>query len=369
MRRPIFTEDASGNLIAMRPAAPPTEDVFQELIAKFPEIVSETDGELLLVRREIGVPDAEEASDRWSLDHLFVSKNAVPVLIEVKRASDTRIRREVVGQLLDYAANGVAYWPNGTLKAAFRATCEQDGVDEAGRIGAFLDGENVDEFWDQVDANLSAGRLRMVVAADVIPSELARIIEFMNEQMRAEVRAVELRYFESEDGKRTLVPRIIGETEKAKSAKSNSSRADLPPITRDEWLDLFVAPKGRDVLSGVQRHVALIEELGGEIDVATTQGSIYSCFQGEDGKKVWPLFVLKNGTISVSFAWVSGRKELKEPEERQKIYDRFVEIFGSLSTTNIAGHPAFPAAKLNDDETFAAYEKLATKYIRRVQAA
>ena len=29
-----------------------------------------------------------------------------PTLVEVKRSSDTRIRREVVGQMLDYAANG-----------------------------------------------------------------------------------------------------------------------------------------------------------------------------------------------------------------------------------------------------------------------
>jgi hypothetical protein len=32
-------------------------------------------------------------------------QNAVPTLVEVKRSSDTRIRREVVGQMLDYAAN------------------------------------------------------------------------------------------------------------------------------------------------------------------------------------------------------------------------------------------------------------------------
>jgi hypothetical protein len=35
------------------------------------------------------------------------TKTPVPTLLEVKRSSDTRIRREVVGQMLDYAANGV----------------------------------------------------------------------------------------------------------------------------------------------------------------------------------------------------------------------------------------------------------------------
>lgn len=36
--------------------------------------------------------------------------------MEVKRSTDTRIRREVVGQMLDYAANGVRYWPAEELR-------------------------------------------------------------------------------------------------------------------------------------------------------------------------------------------------------------------------------------------------------------
>lgn len=37
------------------------------------------------------------------MDHLFVDQDAIPTLVEVKRSSDTRIRREVVGQLLEYS--------------------------------------------------------------------------------------------------------------------------------------------------------------------------------------------------------------------------------------------------------------------------
>jgi hypothetical protein len=43
----------------------------------------------------------------------------VPTLIEVKRQSDTRLRREVVGQMLDYAANAVVYWRIDQLRAEF----------------------------------------------------------------------------------------------------------------------------------------------------------------------------------------------------------------------------------------------------------
>lgn len=91
---PIFAEDESGRLVPMSPAAPPSEDELQELIAEHPDVVGETEGELLFLSREQPVADSEGGTGRWSLDHLFVTRGAVPVLLEVKRATDTRLRRE-----------------------------------------------------------------------------------------------------------------------------------------------------------------------------------------------------------------------------------------------------------------------------------
>ena len=69
----------------------------------------------------MGVADREDGRDRWSLDHLFVDQDAIPTFVEVKRSSDTRIRREVVGQMLDYAANASAYWDAGRLRSSFES--------------------------------------------------------------------------------------------------------------------------------------------------------------------------------------------------------------------------------------------------------
>jgi hypothetical protein len=96
----------------------------QSLVAQYPELIGDADGSLLLVRREQPINDGTEALGRWSLDHLFVTRTAIPVLVELKRAIDSRLRREVVGQMLDYAANGVAYWQAGTIAEAFASTCK-----------------------------------------------------------------------------------------------------------------------------------------------------------------------------------------------------------------------------------------------------
>jgi hypothetical protein len=68
----------------------------------------------VLLDREAGLPDDEDAAGRWSVDHVFVDQDAIPTLVEVKRSSDTRIRREVVVQ----GRITLALW--GTLSPSIR---------------------------------------------------------------------------------------------------------------------------------------------------------------------------------------------------------------------------------------------------------
>lgn len=170
------------------------EEVLQQLLADYPNLLggdgdSATRKRWLLVRREIGVPAAEGSPDRWSADHLFLDEAGVPTLVEVKRSADTRIRREIVGQMLDYAANAASFWGVASIRTAFEL--RQGGEDEAElAVLAFVEGaiDSVEEFWDRVGVNLQAGKLRVVFVADEIPSELRRIIEFLNEHRGQELR-------------------------------------------------------------------------------------------------------------------------------------------------------------------------------------
>jgi hypothetical protein len=149
----------------------------------------------------------------------------LPTLVEVKRSSDTRIRREVVGQMLDYAANAVVYWPVERLRATFEANCRAQGLDPDDDVAALVgDDYEADEFWERVATNLHAGRVRLVFVADEIPSELQRVVEFLNTQMApAEVLAIEVRQYVGE-GLRTLVPKVLGQTAEAKQRKGQSTR-------------------------------------------------------------------------------------------------------------------------------------------------
>jgi hypothetical protein len=364
-KRPVFSEDANGDLIAMRPSAPANEDELQVLIANYPEIVS--DGErLILVRREQGLPDKEGGGNRWSLDHLFLTASGVPVLLEVKRASDTRIRREVIGQLLDYAANGVAYWPVGHLREAFLQTCREADEDPDSIMNGFLIDKSVDEFWTEVDENLSTGRIQLIVAADAIPAELARIIEFLNEQMKCVVKAIELSYFESEDGRKTLVPRIIGETEKTKASKSVKQTSALGAMTHDEWFDLHVTPKGPEIVQAAKINLEIVTRLGGSHHVASTQGSIVAKFISEDGTPIWPWSLTKNGEIELGFRWIKDRPHLQGENIRTEFLDRFQQAVPAMKRTPsaIKGYPTFSALMLNDPGVAEKFESVMQDFVK-----
>jgi hypothetical protein len=243
-----------------------SEALLQVALAKYPEVIAgpTTDGDgdarLLLITREMGVPSVEHGSSWFSLDHLFIDHEGVPVLVEVKRSSDTRIRREVLGQMLDYAANAVKYWPLPLLRQSLerRATEERKPVEEL--LGELRPGLEPEEFWKTVESNLMAGRIRMIFVADALPPELVRVIEFLNEQMNpAEVLGVELRQFVA-GSHVAYVPRVVGRTATAIGVKNPTGRQ----WTRASFLD---AVRGRCSDSEVQ----LVESLLAHVDAHGTK--------------------------------------------------------------------------------------------------
>lgn len=327
----------------MEPSAPENEGRMQELVAQYPELITDGDGDLLLIAREPSIGDGE-VTGRWALDHLFVTREAVPVLVELKRASDTRIRREDVGQLIDYAANASAHWEAGTIANSFAKTAGAGRADEI--LANFIGDRDPDEFWSQVDSNLRSGRIKLIFVADIIPRELAIVVEFLNSQMRADVRAVELRWFAGDGGVTTLTPRVIGESQQTAATKN---RTRQPPMELSNWIQERIARHGTDVLAGVERACAIATELGGNVFIPSTRGSIIASWPTDDGKLVYPIGVYPSGMVVLRLGYLSNRPSFTSEQSRRGLYDELAEIVGRpLHTQSLAGEPGFPAQLLND---------------------
>ena len=217
----IYHLNEQGELEPMREEPFALEDDLQELVAGHLELLSgerinpDSPRRFILVDREQGIADIIGGGNRWALDHLLIDQDAVPTLVEVKRSANSQIRREIVGQMMDYAAHATQTWNVSDIRRIFEKRVEAAGQDPDAVLAELLQSEeetDADAFWQQVETNLRAARLRLLFVADGIPDELTRVVEFLNEQMPGiEVLAVEIKQFQGATGS-TLVPQVIGRT-------------------------------------------------------------------------------------------------------------------------------------------------------------
>jgi hypothetical protein len=260
------------------------------------------------------MPNRLGGGAQWSADHVFLDQDAVPTIVEVKRSSDTRIRREVVGQMLDYAANAVVYWPVEAIQAAFERTCGERGIDTTHALQELAgETDSVEAFWSQVKTNLQAGRVRMVFVADRIPPELQRIVEFLNEQMDpAEVLAVELRQFLG-GGVKTLAPRVLGHTAAAERQKTAGAAQPAIPFAER----MIQAP------AEVHEAARLLDQWAATAGVIARDGSTARTFHA--GKV--NLLTLNPASATVQFNLAALRQAGREADA-DAIYSMLSQVAG-----------------------------------------
>jgi hypothetical protein len=353
----IYLLNNQAELVAMAEAPYDSEKLLQELLAKHPDLLageqinSEQPRRWLLVTREMAVPGEEEGAGRWSLDHLFLDQDAIPTLIEVKRSTDSRIRREVVGQMLDYAANAVAYWPVEEIKAKFEGRCEADGSDPSEELAELL-GEDHDtgDFWQLVKTNLQAGRVRLVFVADDIPPELRRVVEFLNGQMDpAEVLAIEIRQFVGQDVK-TLVPRVLGQTESARKKKgSTSDSSQRVAISETEFLEGVSAEWSAEESQIARDLVAWAR--GQRLEDNFKRGGRGVAFipvlRGSLGN--YSPMSIRRGDLRIRLGVLKWLPPFDADDKRAEVFRRIEKIPG-LVATELAreGYPKIPLSQLTD---------------------
>lgn len=348
----IFLVDGE-RLVEMTEQGYASESLLQDLLARYPSILAgdmaSTPRRWLLISQEVALPSEEDGAGRWSVDHLFVDQDAVPTLVEVKRSSDTRIRREVVGQMLDYAANAVVYWPIERLRATFEAS---DGAEE--RLQGFLDPDaDADVFWEQVGTNLKAGKVRLVFVADEIPPELRRIVEFLNAQMSpADVLAVEIKQYVGE-GLQTLVPRMLGQTAEAQARKGRrdgrrrwDEQSLLEEIERQGPEELDVA---RQIIEWSRSHLPRFTWGKG-----ATYGSVTPTLD-HGGHSYWPFYLGTDGRINIQFQWMSAMPPFDQVAMREEFLRRLNEVPGvQLPSNAIERRPGLPLKLFATPEAMAA---------------
>ena len=313
------------------------EDDLQELIAKHPELI---DGEQvrpddarrwILVAREKGIAETPDAGARWSLDHLIIDQDARPTLVEAKLRSNSEIHRKIVGQMLEYAAHAAETWTADELRWTFEASADSQGHNPDDLLKELLQEKeelDADAFWERVSANLAAKRLRLLFIADGIPDRLARVVEFLNGQMRdIEVLAVEVKRFRGDSGE-IFVPRVIGRTAKTRGPAGTK-------LTRGSFLDALRSGEHRKV---AERLLVVAERKGATLQWGKHLVSI-GVKRSSTGRLLTVAWLATPSGERVWGRWTSGiTYGTTVLEDDDQVDQKLWEVLGQWANRNDVGY-------------------------------
>ena len=236
------------------------------------------------------------------LDVMVIDTIGQVTLVECKVASNAQIRREIVGQVLDYASS---LWrmPFAEFDGRWRQR-HSDGLGVIDALGA--DGEEAGALESAISANLNAGRFNVVLAVDEINDGLRRIVQFLNDRTAPDLSivAMELRYARHADVE-ILIPTVYGaELAAAKAAKSGVqgswTEADVHEYLSSQW------PQAAPIVSEIVDAFRMIPGVT-YLGTGATTPSMIARWDGPTGVS-WPfvIYTSKHPHIRVNFHWMTS---------------------------------------------------------------
>ncbi|MEB3343396.1 hypothetical protein [Okeania sp.] len=336
----IYLIQDNDQLVEMTEQAYDSEDQLQEYLETYPNLLAGDDIDRgiprrwLLISQDIATSKEEDITQEWALSHLFLDQEAIPTLVEIKPTHNRDVRQKVVGQMIDYAANAGVYWPIESIITKFEVNCREHGRDPEQVFEKFLGKDAHEEkFWQKVKTNLQAGKIRLVFVAENISAELRRIVEFLNGQMDpVEILALEIKQYVSQDGLRTLVPRVIGQTTEAQLKKSSTTR-ERRKWDETSFFQEFKTRWGADEASIVIKIHNWAKNQGPLVKIQWGRGDVYGGFAAivnQQGRKNLELFSID---ISGSLEIYSNNYSCQPPFNSNS---KWLELRGKLSSIGLA---------------------------------
>jgi hypothetical protein len=281
------------------------------------------------------------------VDNLFVSPAGELTLVEAKLWRNPEARREVIGQILDYAA-ALAMMSYEDLDAAVaEASPGRRSTWDAGRGGPSMwellsaskhapDPHTEAAFIDTVTRNPRLGRFLLLVVGDGIRTDLQGLADLLggHPALRFHLELVEMKFHSipgSDDW--LVVPSIVGRTDEvvravvdiknpggaAVSVSVEVTPPDPPPSrVKLASLDEFTARAAETIGSERAEAIADLAQwwqdtLGGIIKYNTTSVALWARRTGTAGVSV--LILYTDGTATGSVASIANTHNLAAPDD------------------------------------------------------
>lgn len=148
-------------------------------------------------------------------DALFLNPLGMPTLVECKLWRNPEARREVVGQILDYA-RALRRWTYSDLQREAARARRHQGFDLFSHVrdGSGLADLDQAAFVDDVTRNLAQGRVLLLVLGDGVREGVEAIADYIQGTtgLHFTFGLVEAQVFDLGDGRRVVQPRILAKT-------------------------------------------------------------------------------------------------------------------------------------------------------------
>ena len=148
-----------------------------------------------------------------SIDNLMITSTGLPVLVECKLWRNPEGRREVVGQILDYAKE-LSRWSSSDLQRVVSQRLKRPGNVLLELVRAVDPTVDEIQFNDALTANLRRGRFLLLIVGDGIREGVEAIAEYLQAHagLHFSLGLVELPIYMMPDGGRLVVPRVVART-------------------------------------------------------------------------------------------------------------------------------------------------------------
>ena len=343
----LVSEDDAGHPIAAKPLiALPLDTAIneawlQEVLASNPDILpvgaidERVEEPLVSLGREVRTPAGP-------IDNLFISRNGYLVVVETKLWRNPEARRKVVSQILDYAAH-LRQWDYSKLESEWR---KQGGEGQSlwDHVGPTEAADEAD--WvDQVNDNLSAGRMTLLIVGDGIRSQASQLAAAVDGHPDFQFRLglVELRLCRTDEGQVLVIPTTMAVTQEIPRAivtvrwtegTAPSVQVETPAIQRQpregsvltEMALLDAIGKSGDQggrkMAVARRLLDRLRDAGFSMKWTRT-GLTARCQDPYTAERMVSLFrITREGIFSCNLVWL--RNQLPEAWKSEEVADRIV---------------------------------------------
>ncbi len=194
------------------------ENWLQKIIHKNPQILPIDDIEsgfapLISLGREI-------STSVGYIDNLYISPNGYLTIVETKLWRNPEAKREVVGQIIDYAKE-LTNWNFTKLNDGVKNSSQLYNNNSKGIIELIKDFENIEEheeykIIDNIERNLKRGRFLLLIVGDGIRESVEEMVDFLSNtpQIQFTLGLVELQFYKNPnvEGELIAIPNLITRT-------------------------------------------------------------------------------------------------------------------------------------------------------------